>query len=239
MFVVGATGETGRRVVAQLRAAGYAVRAGVRDVRKAQSLGLALLPGVELVHADVTEGVDALVTAMGDADAVVCATGFTPSFNLGKDNPKAVDGQGTIDLIDAATRTGKVSRFVLITSLLTNAPAIGQAQNDNYRFLNALGGILDQKRRAEIHLESSGLTWTVIRPGGLSNDPPSTTGGAIVGPADTFLGLPSDAGREVSRDTVAELAVAALSDANARFKIVELVANPAQPPLARDAFFKL
>jgi nucleoside-diphosphate-sugar epimerase len=117
--VAGSTGQTGRRVVAQLRAAGVAVRAGARDVKKAQSLGLGLA-GAELVHADVTEGVDALVDAIGVADAVVrlvgaprgcqrgwatlalcdehasyaaralqvCATGFTPSFNFGKDNAK-------------------------------------------------------------------------------------------------------------------------------------------------------
>ena len=72
VFVAGATGQTGRRVVAQLRTAGLAVRAGARDVKKAQSLGLGLA-GAELVHADVTEGVDALVEAIGDADAVVRA----------------------------------------------------------------------------------------------------------------------------------------------------------------------
>lgn len=56
VFVAGATGQTGRRVVQQLRAAGYKVRAGVRDLRKAQSLGFALDPaGIELVTADVVK----------------------------------------------------------------------------------------------------------------------------------------------------------------------------------------
>jgi hypothetical protein len=36
VLVVGATGATGRRVVAQLRAKGVAVRAGSRDIKKAQ-----------------------------------------------------------------------------------------------------------------------------------------------------------------------------------------------------------
>ena len=36
VLVVGATGATGRRIVAQLRAKGVAVRAGSRDVKKAQ-----------------------------------------------------------------------------------------------------------------------------------------------------------------------------------------------------------
>ena len=70
-------------MVSQLRAAGIAVRAGARDLKKAESLGFKAA-GAEIVHADVTEGVDALVEAIGDADAVICATGFTPSFNFKK-----------------------------------------------------------------------------------------------------------------------------------------------------------
>ena len=235
VFVAGATGATGRRVVMQLRAAGVAVRAGARDVKKAQGLGLAL-SGAELVHADVTEGVDALVEAIGDADAVVCATGFTPSFNFGKDNAKAVDGVGTKALVDAAKRAG-VKRFVLVTSLLTNAPAVGQAENSNYKFLNALGGILDEKRGAELYLQASGLNFTVIRPGGLSNDPPSVTGNVLTAKADTFLGLDTDPGRDVSRDSVAAVVVAALGDSAASGKIVEVVASPNAPQNPTSRWF--
>ena len=235
VLVVGATGETGRRIVAQLRAAGVAVRAGVRDVKKGQSLGLALA-GAELVKADVTDGVDALVDAIGDADAVVCATGFTPSFNLGKDNAKAVDGLGTRALIDAAKRAG-VKRLVLVTSLLTNAPAVGQAENPNYKVLNLFGGILDEKRGSEIYLERSGLQYTIIRPGGLSNDPPSVTGAIIAGPADPFLGLESDPGREISRDSVALVCVEALRNDSSVGKIMEIVASPTAATSTPDAWF--
>ena len=132
VFVAGATGQTCRRIVSQLRAAGVAVRAGARDAKKAQSLGFAAA-GAEIVHADVTEGVDALVEAIGSqTSAVVCATGFSPTFNFGKDNAKMVDGVGTKALIDAAKKAG-VKRFVLVTSLLTNAPALGQSENPNYK----------------------------------------------------------------------------------------------------------
>ena len=235
VLVVGATGETGRRVVAQLRAANVSVVAGVRDTKKAQALGLQLA-GAEIVSADVTDGVDALVAPIGDADAVVCATGFTPSFNFGKDNAKMVDGQGTRNLVDAAKRAG-VKRFVLVSSLLTNAPAIGQADNGNYKFLNALGGILDEKRGSELYLAASGLDWTVIRPGGLSNAPPSETGAVIAGPADTFLGLPEDPGREISRDSVAQVCVEALRNSAASGLIVEIVASPGAPPTTPDDWF--
>lgn len=35
--------------------------------------------------------------------------------------------------------------FVLQTSLLTNATAVGQKDNSNYKFLNFFGGVLDRK----------------------------------------------------------------------------------------------
>ena len=54
VFVAGASGSTGRRVVRELRRKGLKVRAGVRDVEKARADGLALDEGVELVTADVT-----------------------------------------------------------------------------------------------------------------------------------------------------------------------------------------
>jgi NAD(P)-dependent dehydrogenase (short-subunit alcohol dehydrogenase family) len=76
VFVAGATGQTGRRVVEQLRRKGINVRAGVRDLKKAQSLGLAVPGGssagsVELVEFDVTAPQENIVAAIGNADAVV------------------------------------------------------------------------------------------------------------------------------------------------------------------------
>ena len=107
------------------------------------------------------------------------------------------------------------------------------------QFLNALGGILDEKRGAELALENSGLVWTIIRPGGLTNDLPSVTGNPLIAGPDTYLGLPTDPGREVSRDTVAEVVVAALLDPAAENATFEVVASPDAPPKARQDFFKV
>ena len=95
VFVAGSTGQTGQRIVAELRRLGIPVRAGVRDPKKALALGYGDDSGITLVSADVTEGVDRLVAAIGDATDVICATGFSPSFNLSKDSPAAVDEAGT------------------------------------------------------------------------------------------------------------------------------------------------
>lgn len=52
---------------------------------------------------------------------------------------KEVDLTGTVNLIEGAKKAG-MKKFVLLTSLLTNAKAIGQENNPNYKFLNAFGG---------------------------------------------------------------------------------------------------
>lgn len=49
--------------------------------------------GAELVQLDVLDPAS-IAAAMEGVTAVVCATGFTPSFNLKKDNPAQVDHKG-------------------------------------------------------------------------------------------------------------------------------------------------
>ena len=175
---------------------------------------------------------------MAGASAVVCATGFTPSLNFKKDNPAKVDHVGTDNLVAAAANAkGSVKKFVLVTSLLTNARAAGQADNDNYKFLNALGGVLDEKLAAELNLRSSGLDYTIVRPGGLSNEPESVTGPVIVRGEDTTFGLPTDPGREISRDTVAAVCVEALFASGASKRVVEIVASPDAPKTSPETWF--
>jgi uncharacterized protein YbjT (DUF2867 family) len=221
VLVVGATGQTGRRLVSELRARGYRVLAGVRDLKKAQGLGLSLDKGVQLVEADVLKP-DQLKKAFsspaGKVDAVVCATGyvgFNPS-GFGE-----VDETGSLNLI-AAAKEAKVDRFVLLTSLLTNAPAVGQADNPNYKFLNLFGAVLDHKLVAEKALRASGITWTIVRPGGLSNDPPKAFGNLYVSGEDTLFGT-DDVGSEISRDLVAKVLAASLSQQGAENKVFEIV----------------
>ena len=95
--------------------------------------------------------------------------------------------------------------------------------------------MLTEKRRAELYLEQSSLAWTIIRPGGLSNEPP--VGNLMIAGEDTFFGLESEAGREISRDSVAEFAVAALSSPRAERRVFELVASTSAPLVAKEDWF--
>lgn len=228
ILVVGATGQTGRRLVSELRARGYRVLAGVRDLKKAQGLGLSLDKGVQLVEADVLKPDQlkkAFASSSSKVDAVICATGYI-GFN--PSGFAEVDEIGTLNLIQAA-KEANVDRFVLLTSLLTNAPAVGQADNPNYKFLNLFGGVLDHKLVAEKALRSSGLNWTIIRPGGLSNDPPEAFGNLYISGEDTLFGSDGEVGGEISRDIVAKVLAASLEQGGAQGRVFEIVQGKKAP----------
>ena len=235
VLVVGATGNTGRRVVAQLRAKGVAVRAGSQGHQKASSLGLAAAGPSWSKSTSSTR--PASRPPCRGCTAVICATGFTPSLNFRRiTQPRWT--RGTDNLVAVATAPGSsVKRFVLVTSLLTNAKAAGQGNNDNYKFLNALGGVLDEKLAAELNLRASGLDYVIVRPGGLSNEAPEAVGKLIVRGEDTTFGLETDPGREISRDTVAAVCVEALFQDAAAKRVVEVVSSPSAPVLPVDKWF--
>ncbi|CAH8264713.1 unnamed protein product [Arabidopsis lyrata] len=218
VFVAGATGKTGKRIVEQLLSRGFAVKAGVRDVEKAKT-SFKDDPSLQIVRADVTEGPDKLAEAIGDdSQAVICATGFRPGFDIF--TPWKVDNFGTVNLVDACRKQG-VEKFVLISSILVNGAAMGQILNPAYIFLNLFGLTLVAKLQAEKYIRRSGINYTIVRPGGLKNDPP--TGNVVMEPEDTLYE------GSISRDLVAEVAVEALLQEESSFKVVEIVARAEAP----------
>ncbi|XP_061341199.1 uncharacterized protein At2g34460, chloroplastic isoform X2 [Gastrolobium bilobum] len=219
IFVAGATGSTGKRIVEQLLAKGFSVKAGVRDLNKARTTLSSNNPSLQIVKADVTDGSDKLAEAIGDdSEAVVCATGFRPGWDLLA--PWKVDNFGTVNLVEACRKLN-VNRFVLISSILVNGAAMGQLLNPAYIFLNVFGLTLVAKLQAEQYIRKSGINYTIIRPGGLRNDPP--TGNVVMEPEDTLYE------GTISRDQVAEVAVDALAYPEASYKVVEIVSRPDAP----------
>ncbi|KAK6932234.1 NAD(P)-binding domain [Dillenia turbinata] len=227
VFVAGATGNTGKRIVEQLLAKGFEVKAGVRDLDKAKTTFSANTNALTFVKADVTEGATKLADAIGaDSDAVICATGFRPSWDLFA--PWKVDNFGTVNLVEACRKVG-VNRFVLISSILVNGAAMGQLLNPAYIFLNVFGLTLVAKLQAEQYIRKSGINYTIVRPGGLRNDPPS--GNIVMEPEDTLYE------GSVSRDQVAEVAVEALVHPESFYKVVEIVARAEAPKRSFEEMF--
>ena len=151
MAVSGASGKTGWRVVEEALRRGLRVRALVRP----GSQRPAGLSGAELVRLELGDS-QALQTALRGCDALVIATGARPSPNLA--GPLQVDAFGVRQQIEAARAVG-LRRLVLVSSLCA-----GRWLHP----LNLFGLILVWKRLGEHWLAQSGLDWTVVRPGGLS-----------------------------------------------------------------------
>jgi len=152
ILVAGATGGVGKQVVQQLLEKDASVRALVRDSSKTSDLD----SRVEKVVGDVYDYASVLSAAEG-CEYIICATGCRPSLDpLG---PFNVDFQGTLNLIEAAKQS-EIKHFVLVTSLGT----------DNVlNPLNLFYGVLFWKKQAELQLQRSGLTYTIVRPGGLKD----------------------------------------------------------------------
>jgi len=199
------------------------VRAGARDAAAAKAnvavaaqVGLidqAALSRLQFVEFDLEDG-DTLAAAIGNAGKVVCTVGASEG-GLDASAPKRIDGDGTVALIEAAAAAG-VGQFVLVSSIGTGKFGLPAG------VLNLFWGVLLFKRQAEEALERSGMSYTIIRPGGMERptDTHKRTHGLVLKPRDSVFG------GQVSRLQVAELVAAcATSPALAENKCLEVVAE--------------
>ncbi|MCZ2200442.1 SDR family oxidoreductase [Cylindrospermopsis raciborskii] len=201
-FVAGATGQTGQRIVEELVSRNIPVRALVRDEQKARNL----LPSqVELIVGDILQP-ESLVAALGDSTVVLCATGARPSFD--PTGPYQVDFQGTKNLVKAA-QDRKIQHFVLVSSLCVS---------QLFHPLNLFWLILVWKKQAEEFIRKSGISYTIVRPGGLKNDDNSDQV-IMQGPDTLFEG-------SISRKKVAQVCVESLFEKARWNQIVEIIAKP-------------
>jgi len=224
--VVGASGGVGKRCVEVLVEQGVPVRALVRDPAKARGV----LPGgslVEVVKADVFQYAT-LPGALGDANAIICATGPTDRLNpLG---PFEVDFQGTSNLV-ALARQRALRKFVHVTSIGTD---------DMLAPLNLFWGILFWKKRGEEELQRSGLDYTVVRPGGLKSElkEGEVAGNVVMKPPGYYGVPPRGKAGSVLRRQVAEVCVAALYEPAASNSVVEVIAETSAPDLPYPGLFE-
>jgi uncharacterized protein YbjT (DUF2867 family) len=93
------------------------------------------------------------------ADAVVFAAGA--GAGSGPERKRTVDLGAAVKLIDAA-RAAAVSRYVMVSSIGAHDPSSSGEQMQPY---------LQAKAEADRALAGSGLDWTIVRPGGLTDDP--------------------------------------------------------------------
>ena len=159
LLIVGATGGTGRQLVAQALERGFAVTALVRDPSRMKTSH----PQLTVVRGDVLDegSVDA---AMRGQEAVLSALGHRRYFS-----PTRILSEGTRNILRAMEAHG-VSRFVCETSL-----GIGDSAGRMglyYTFFTipvVLPFYFWDKTRQERIIAESSVTWTIVRPGVLTN----------------------------------------------------------------------
>ena len=139
----------------------------------------------------------------GDIEAVISTIGGLP-----KDGERA-DYLGNKNLIDAAVKAG-VQKFILISSIGSGDSAVALPT----QALETLGPVLIEKKKAEKYLINSGLTYVIIRPGGLKSEP--ATGNGVVTENYRVAG-------PIHRADVAQLVCQCLASEAANQKILSAV----------------
>jgi uncharacterized protein YbjT (DUF2867 family) len=200
VFLAGASRGVGREI-AQLLAPTYTVKALLRNESarsELESLGISIVLGDALNPAD-------LEAAMGNEPiwAVISTVGGLP-----KDGQRA-DYLGNRNLIDAA-RQVNAEKFILVSSIGSGNSAVALPP----QALETLRPVLIEKDQAEQHLIASGLTYTVIRPGGLKSEP--ATGNGVLTPDPTIAGT-------IHRADVAKLVCQCLESDRANNQILSAV----------------
>jgi uncharacterized protein YbjT (DUF2867 family) len=184
--IAGGHGQIALRLAKLLSGRGDQVVALIRNPEHADDVRQAgAEPAVvDLEHADEGE----VAGAITGADAVVFAAGAGPGS--GSARKETMDYGGAVKLIAAAQQAG-VRRYLIVSSMGADADAAGDDTFSVY---------LRAKGRADDAVRASGLEATVVRPGGLTNDP---------GTGRVRLGERLPRG-QVPRDDVAAVLVAVL-----------------------------
>jgi uncharacterized protein YbjT (DUF2867 family) len=186
VVIAGGHGQIALRLARLLTTRGERVRSLIRNPDHAADVEAA---GAEPVVFDLEGGGD-LTSVIAGADAVVFAAGAGPGS--GAERKRTVDLGAAVRLIDAAREAG-VRRYVMVSSIGADDPSAGA---------EAMRPYLEAKAEADAALAASGLDFTIVRPGRLTNDP---------GTARVAVG--EDLGRaDITRDDVAAVLVGVLDE---------------------------
>jgi len=251
VLVAGATGGVGQLAVGKLLEKNFPVRILTRNTAKATKM---FNNRVEIAVGDIRD-LNTLPPAMPNVTHIICCTGttafpssrwefdsdpnliewvqlfFDPKYSnrRAKNSPMKVDAQGVSNLVAAAPQNLK--RFVFVSSC-----GIQRQDQFPWSVLNSYG-VLDAKQKGEEAIISSGLPYTIIRPGRLIDGPytsydlntllKATTGGkfgVVLGKGDTLQG-------DASRIDVATASVESIFHPSSERQVFEIINQGARPPV--------
>ncbi|MBD3861851.1 SDR family oxidoreductase [Olleya marilimosa] len=194
ILVAGANGTTGKKIVNLLNESQYFNP--IAMVRKEEQIAYFKAKNIETVLADLEQ--DVSVAFNKTIDKVVFAAGS------GGKKVVEVDQEGAKRLIDASNKNN-VKKFVMLSSMGADQPQQAEQLQDYLR----------AKHNADEYLKSSGLNYSIVRPGSLTN-------GDLTNKIQLETKLNKSG--EISRNDVAQTLVRSLNDDvanNATFEILK------------------
>lgn len=195
ILIAGANGTTGKKIVNLLQASQYFNP--IAMVRKEEQQAFFKAKQIDSVLGDLEKEMSH-VFENNTIDKVLFAAGS------GGKNVIGVDQEGAKRLIDEASKNN-IKKFVMLSSMGADHPEEATALQD----------YLKAKQNADNYLKASGLNYTIVRPGSLTNNEPTNA-----------IELEDKLNKhgEISRDDVAQTLVRTLSDDvanNATFEIIK------------------
>jgi uncharacterized protein YbjT (DUF2867 family) len=195
VVVAGGHGQVGIRLLRLLAARGHRARGLIRNPDHAADLEAV---GAEPVICDI-EALEDISGCCEGADAVVFAAGAGPGS--GAERKQTVDYGGAVKLMEAGVR-----RYVMVSAISAGRPEEWSDQMRPY---------YEAKAGADERLTDSGLDYTIVRPGGLTDDRGS---GRVRAGTDLERG-------DIPRDDVAAVLLAVLEEPGTIGKTFELVSG--------------
>lgn len=210
VLVIGASRGIGRKTVEALLAAGHSVRALARSATELpiEDALLEKLDGDALDQPTVERalaGVDAVIQSLGVAFGPEAVLKGTTLFS-----------KATRVLVDAMRAAG-TRRLIIVTGFgAGDSRGHGGFLYAAVMFPLLLKRVYDDKDVAEQIVRASGLDWTIVRPGGLTNGPATGRYEVLVEPSSWRAGM-------ISRADVADFLAKQVADTAYVGKTPELV----------------
>ena len=166
--IVGGHGQVARHLIHDLRRSDHDVVALVRNEDHRTDLERR---GAQVRLLDIEQqGAADFAAAFEGCEAVVFAAGGGPDGNI--ERKRTVDLEGSLKSIEGARRAG-IRRFVQVSAIGVDDPLPADTGAVWRAYVEA-------KRDADVALRGSGLDWTILRPGRLTDE--TASGLVTLGP---------------------------------------------------------
>jgi nucleoside-diphosphate-sugar epimerase len=154
--IAGAHGKIAMQLSRRLTDGGHSVIGLIRNPDHADEVRAA---GAEPTVCDLEQAsLDEIAAAVGSSDVVVFAAGAGPGS--GAERKMTMDRDGAVKLLGATEATR--ARYVMVSSIGAENPPAGDEVFDVY---------LRAKAEADAAVMATDRDWTIVRPGGLTDDP--------------------------------------------------------------------